>query len=107
MQRDHGALDPDAEGGGSYLHDFATLDEARRVIGEFIERYNRAWLLERHDPRGPHAAGGVIKPPTCPENRDLYASVFDRPHSSRTLHPAQFANSREDSQMFRAQCPCT
>jgi len=31
-----------------YLHDFATLDEARQVIGEFIERYNQAWLLERH-----------------------------------------------------------
>jgi transposase InsO family protein len=36
-----------------YLHDFATLDEARRVIGEFIERYNRAWLLERHGHRTP------------------------------------------------------
>ncbi|MGH7644346.1 MAG: transposase [Gemmatimonadales bacterium] len=31
-----------------YLHDFATLEEARQVIGKFIERYNRAWLLERH-----------------------------------------------------------
>lgn len=36
-----------------YLHDFATLDEARQVIGEFIERYNRAWLLERHGHRTP------------------------------------------------------
>lgn len=36
-----------------YLHDFASLDEARRVIGEFIERYNRAWLLERHGHRTP------------------------------------------------------
>lgn len=36
-----------------YLHDFATLDEARRVIGEFIERYNQAWLLERHGYRTP------------------------------------------------------
>ena len=33
--------------------DFATLDEARQVIGEFIERYNRAWLLERHGYRTP------------------------------------------------------
>lgn len=36
-----------------YLHDFATLDEARQVIGEFIEQYNRAWLLERHGYRTP------------------------------------------------------
>ncbi len=36
-----------------YLHDFATLDEARRVIGEFIERYNTEWLLERHGYRTP------------------------------------------------------
>jgi len=36
-----------------YLHDFATLDEARQVIGEFIERYNRAWLLQRHGYRTP------------------------------------------------------
>ncbi|MBI1967143.1 MAG: DDE-type integrase/transposase/recombinase [Gemmatimonadetes bacterium] len=36
-----------------YLHDFATLDAARQVIGEFIERYNQAWLLERHGYRTP------------------------------------------------------
>lgn len=36
-----------------YLHDFATLDEARQVIGEFIERYNHGWLLERHGYRTP------------------------------------------------------
>lgn len=36
-----------------YLHDFASLDEARQVIGEFIERYNQAWLLERHGYRTP------------------------------------------------------
>ena len=36
-----------------YLHDFETLDEARAVIGEFIERYNREWLLERHGHRTP------------------------------------------------------
>ena len=36
-----------------HLHDFATLEEARQVIGEFIERYNRAWLLERHGYRTP------------------------------------------------------
>jgi transposase InsO family protein len=38
-----------------YLHDFATLDEARQVIGEFIERYNHAWLLARHGYQTPAA----------------------------------------------------
>jgi transposase InsO family protein len=36
-----------------YLHDFETLEEAREVIGEFIERYNRGWLLEAFDYRTP------------------------------------------------------
>lgn len=36
-----------------YLHDFDTLDEARQVIGAFIERYNREWLIERHGHRTP------------------------------------------------------
>jgi hypothetical protein len=36
-----------------YLHDFATLEEARRVIGLFIECYDREWLLERHGYRTP------------------------------------------------------
>ena len=36
-----------------YLHDFETLEEARQVIGEFIERYNREWLLQRHGYRTP------------------------------------------------------
>ena len=31
-----------------YLHDFETLEEAREVIGAFIERYNAGWLLQRH-----------------------------------------------------------
>jgi putative transposase len=36
-----------------YLHDFESLEQARGVIGEFIERYNRAWILERHGYRTP------------------------------------------------------
>ena len=36
-----------------HLHDFATLEEARQVIGEFVEQYNREWLLERHGYRTP------------------------------------------------------
>lgn len=36
-----------------YLHRFRTLEEARRIIGEFIERYNHAWLIERLGHRTP------------------------------------------------------
>src|SRR6266568_766545 len=30
-----------------YLHRFTSLVEARTIIGEFIERYNTQWLIER------------------------------------------------------------
>src|SRR4029453_5524564 len=30
-----------------YLHRFQSLAEARRIIGEFITRYNTEWLIER------------------------------------------------------------
>ena len=36
-----------------YLHDFESLEEAREVIDEFIEKYNRGWLLERYGYRTP------------------------------------------------------
>jgi hypothetical protein len=36
-----------------YLHDFATLAGGAAVIGAFIERYNRQWLIERHGHRDP------------------------------------------------------
>lgn len=39
-----------------YLHDFKSLEEARLVIGEFIEQYNHGWLLERHGYRTPAEA---------------------------------------------------
>jgi putative transposase len=39
-----------------YLHRFQTLDEARRVIVEFIGRYNHEWLIERLDYRTPAQA---------------------------------------------------
>ncbi len=39
-----------------YLHQFGTLEEARRIIGEFIQRYNREWLIERLDYRTPAQA---------------------------------------------------
>jgi putative transposase len=38
-----------------YLHDFESLEHARRVTGEFIARYKAEWLLERHDYRTPEA----------------------------------------------------
>ncbi len=39
-----------------YLHRFASLAEARRIIGEFIQRYNTEWLIERLGHRTPAAA---------------------------------------------------
>lgn len=39
-----------------WLHRFATLDEARTIIGAFIERYNHQWLIERLDHRTPAVA---------------------------------------------------
>ena len=31
-----------------YLHNFETLEEAREMIGTFVDRYNNGWLLQRH-----------------------------------------------------------
>ena len=39
-----------------YLHQFRTLEEARRLIGEFIARYNAEWLIERLGHRTPAQA---------------------------------------------------
>jgi len=39
-----------------YLHQFATLEEARRLIAAFIGRYNHEWLIERLDHRTPAQA---------------------------------------------------
>jgi transposase InsO family protein len=39
-----------------YLHRFKNLEEARRIIAEFIERYNREWLIERLGYRTPAQA---------------------------------------------------
>jgi len=39
-----------------YLHDFQTLEEARAIIGAFIERYNHGWILERHGYKTPTQA---------------------------------------------------
>jgi transposase InsO family protein len=36
-----------------YLHHFQTLDEARQVITDFIQRYNHHWLIERLGHRTP------------------------------------------------------
>lgn len=39
-----------------YMHDFTSLEEARQVIGAFIERYNHGWILERHGYKTPTQA---------------------------------------------------
>ena len=36
-----------------YMHDFESLEEAREIIGEFIQRYNEEWILERFGYRTP------------------------------------------------------
>ncbi len=43
-----------------YLHRFRTLEEAQRIIGEFIARYNREWLIERLGHRTPAQARAEI-----------------------------------------------
>jgi hypothetical protein len=46
-----------------YLHRFATLAEARRIIGEFIDGYNAEWLIERlgHRPPAELRAGRGVR----------------------------------------------
>jgi putative transposase len=39
-----------------YRHQFQSLEEARQIIGEFIARYNREWLIERLGHRTPAQA---------------------------------------------------
>src|SRR5262245_16062948 len=39
-----------------HLHRFQSLAEARRIIGEFIARYNTEWLIERLGHRTPTGA---------------------------------------------------
>ena len=36
-----------------YLHQFASLEQAQQIIGEFIARYNTEWLIERLGHRTP------------------------------------------------------
>ena len=43
-----------------YLHRFQNLAEARRIIGEFIARYNTKWLIERLGHRTPVAARATM-----------------------------------------------
>jgi putative transposase len=43
-----------------YLHRFRTLDEARRIIAEFIDRYNAEWLIERLGHRSPATARAAL-----------------------------------------------
>ena len=70
-----------------YLHDSETLEEARTVIGAFIERYNTGWLLQRHGYLTPaHARerearpkGGLIlmlNPSSCPGNPNRYTGYL-------------------------------
>jgi putative transposase len=44
-----------------YLHRFASLAEARTIIGGFIERYNTQWLIDRLGHQTPAAARAAAK----------------------------------------------
>jgi putative transposase len=43
-----------------YLYRFRNLAEARRIIGEFIARYNTEWLIERLGHQTPAAARAAL-----------------------------------------------
>jgi len=36
-----------------WVHDFENVEQARQIVGEWIETYNREWLIERHGYRSP------------------------------------------------------
>lgn len=36
-----------------WVHDFEDVEQARKVVGEWIETYNREWLIERNGYRSP------------------------------------------------------
>ena len=36
-----------------WVHDFNDAEQARQVVGQWIETYNREWLIERHGYRAP------------------------------------------------------
>lgn len=44
-----------------HLHRFKNLQEARRIIAEFVERYNREWILQRHGYRTPAQVRAACK----------------------------------------------
>ena len=46
-----------------YLHRVTTLTEARQIIGAFIDRYNRQWLIERLGFRTPAQARAEARAP--------------------------------------------
>jgi putative transposase len=37
-----------------WVHDFEDVEQARRTVGQWMETYNREWLIERHGYRSPH-----------------------------------------------------
>lgn len=46
-----------------YLHQFESLEQARQLIGEFIQRYNHEWLIERLGHRTPVQARADAQQP--------------------------------------------
>ncbi len=79
-----------------HLNRFASLSEAKRIIGEFIDRYNGEWMIERHDYKTPIEAriqltshGCMIKQPLCPGNRDRYTRNHSRFPTKPKLGPPE------------------
>jgi len=43
-----------------WVHDFEGLEQATQAIGEFIERYNSQWLIERLGYKTPTTAPRIV-----------------------------------------------
>ncbi len=78
-----------------YVHQFASLEEAQRIIGEFIARYNAEWLIERLGHRdagagagGRPAEGGMTTMKVlAPETEGRRGSRIDVEEGERYLAP--------------------
>ena len=49
------------------LHDVQTAAEMREVIGQFIEPYNREWLIERQRPIAPRPTSAEVSRQVLPD----------------------------------------
>jgi hypothetical protein len=45
-----------------WLRRFETVEDLRRALQEFRDRYNREWIVGRHGYRTPRAVRAALKP---------------------------------------------